>query len=81
MFDGTLGLKIFTGILAFVLSATWFYFKSMKTIEIDMFQDDGVPMTQETSLKWWNYFRHPLTVSSESRTQMVEKARCKNSMT
>lgn len=37
MFDGTLGLKIFTGVLAAALSITWFYFKGMKTIKIEMF--------------------------------------------
>lgn len=67
MFTMTLGAKIFTFILLVFSITIWIIFKNKKTISIKYFADNGQPMSHQATLDWWNYYKHPLTASAESK--------------
>ena len=43
-----------------------------KTISINIFEDTGRPMSHQATLDWWNFYKHPLTASSESNKFIVQ---------
>ena len=67
IFIMTLGAQIFTFILLIFSSTVWIIFKKKKTISIKYFTDSGQPMSHQATLDWWNYYKHPLTASAESK--------------
>ena len=67
----TLGAQIFTFILLIFSSTVWIIFKKKKTISIKYFTDSGKPMSHQATLDWWNYYKHPLTASAESKNSIT----------
>lgn len=68
MFVGLLGTKIFMGAILLGTFIILIIYKRKKTISIRYFHDEGEPQSYEATLNWWNFYKHPLTVSSESRS-------------
>ena len=66
IFVGYVITKIFTGIIFVITVLMLVLYNRKKTITARDMQNNGYPMSGQTMIDWWNLYKHPMTVSSES---------------
>lgn len=77
LISGELFAKVISGIIFCIGLFLFIYSIFIKTIALSILTDSEFVYDPQYALKWWNFYKHPLTAMAKSNFGMISTEECR----